>query len=129
LADGWIAYFYTPDSFEKSWSKVLDSAKSFGKQANAFGNCDMVPIRIDRSEAEARRVTTDFITKHCDLPAWSEATPNSAVTGTSKDCAQMIESFSEAGVQELVFMPAVAQLSEIGEQVEKIAKELLPSFS
>jgi hypothetical protein len=41
----------------------------------------------------------------------------------------MIERFSEVGVQELVLMPAVAQLTEIEEQVERFGKELLPSFS
>lgn len=129
LADGWVSYFYTPDSFEKSWHKVLDSVKSSGRAVDRFGNCDMVPARIDRSEAEARRVANVFIAKHCDLPAWSEATPNSAIIGTSKDCSNTIECFAKAGVQELVVMPSVAQLNEIDEQIVRIGKELLPSFS
>lgn len=129
LADGWISYFYTPQSFEKSWLKVLGSAKSSGKNVGTFGNCDMVPIRIDRSQAEAQRVTNEFIVGHCDLPKWSEATPNSAIVGTAKDCANTVESFARAGVQELVLMPSVAKLSEIDEQIEECGKELLPSFS
>jgi len=129
LADGWISYFYTPESFGRSWRKVLDSAQATGKEANTFGNCDMVPIRMGASGTEAKRVATEYIANHCDLPAWSEATPNSAITGTSKDCTEIIERFIEAGVQELVLMPAVAQLSEIEEQVERFGKELLPSFS
>jgi alkanesulfonate monooxygenase len=127
FADGWISYFYTPDSFAKSWRKVLASAKSSGKTVNAFGNCDMIPARIDSSKAKG--IVNDFIARHCDLPAWSEATPSSAIVGTSKECAKMIESYSEAGVQELVLMPAVAQLSEIDEQIVRFGKELLPSFS
>lgn len=129
LADGWISYFYTPESFAKSWRKVLDSAQAAGKATNEFGNCDMVPIRMSASVTEAKSVATEYIAKHCDLPAWSEATPKSAITGTPKDCAEMIERFSEAGVQELVLMPAVARLSEIEEQVERFGKEVLPSFS
>ena len=89
----------------------------------------MVPIRMSASVTEAKSVATEYIAKHCDLPAWSEATPKSAITGTPKDCAEMIERFSEAGVQELVLMPAVARLSEIEEQVERFGKEVLPSFS
>ena len=129
LADGWISYFYTPESFGRSWRKVLDSAKAAGKRGDTFGNCDMIPARIGANATETRRVATDYITKYCDLPSWSEATPDSAITGTSKDCAEMIEHFSEAGVQELVLIPAVAKLSEIEEQVERFGKELLPSFS
>ena len=129
LADGWISYFYTPESFGRSWRKVLDSAKAAGKRGDTFGNCDMIPARIGANATETRRVATDYITKYCDLPSWSEATPDSAITGTSKDCAEMIEHFSEAGVQELVLIPAVAKLSEIDEQIERFGKELLPSFS
>lgn len=129
FADGWISYFYTPDSFEKSWHKVLDSVKSAGRTVDTFGNCDMIPARLDSSEEEARHVAAGFIAKRCDLPTWSEATPNSAVLGTSKDCATMVESYSETGVQELVLMPAVAQLNEIDEQIVRFGKELLPSFS
>jgi alkanesulfonate monooxygenase len=129
LADGWVSYFYTPDSFERSWQKVLDSAKLARKTLDTFGNCDMVPARIDKSEGEARSITNEFITRHCDLPAWSEATPNSAIIGTSKDCANAIETFSRAGVQELVIMPAVPQLNEIDEQIVRFGKDLLPSFS
>ena len=128
FSDGWISYFYTPDSFESSWQKVLDSVKAAGRATNTFGNCDMIPIRIGTNN-EAKRVANEYIATHCDLPAWSEATLNSAITGTPKDCAEKIERFSEAGVQELVLIPAVANLGEIGEQVERFGKELLPSFS
>ena len=128
-ADGWISYFYTPESFGKSWKKVLESAKVAGKNPDLFGNCDMIPIRVDQSVAEAKRIADEYIAKHCDLPKWSEATPDSSIIGTAKDCAAMIENYSEAGVQELVFIPSVAQLGEIEEQIEKIGKELLPSFS
>jgi probable F420-dependent oxidoreductase len=129
LADGWISYFYTPGSFERSWQKVLESAQTAGKSRSTFGNCDMIPIRMDTNSMEAKQIANAYITKYCDLPAWSEATPNSAITGTSKDCAVMIENFSKAGVQELVLIPAIADLREIKEQVERFGRELLPSFS
>jgi len=129
LADGWISYFYTPESFGRSWRKVLDSARAAGKTSGTFGNCDMIPIRIGSSASEAKQVANEYIAEYCDLPSWSEATPNSAITGTTKDCSEMIERFSEAGVQELVLIPAVAKLSEIEQQIERFGKELLPSFS
>jgi probable F420-dependent oxidoreductase len=128
IADGWISYFYTPESFANSWRKVLDSAQTAGKTTSTFGNCDMVPVRIGDSQPNAKRVVTEYTAKHCDLPAWSEATPNSAITGTSKDCTEMIERFAEAGVQELVLIPAVNQLGEIEEQVGRVGKEVLQAF-
>jgi alkanesulfonate monooxygenase len=129
LADGWISYFYTPESFGRGWRRVLDSAAKAGKASDTFKNCDMIPVRIGESATEAKRAATEYIAKYCDLPAWSEATPNSSITGTRNDCAEMIEHYSQAGVQELVLIPAVTQLSEIKEQVQRFGKELLPSFS
>jgi alkanesulfonate monooxygenase len=129
LADGWISYFYAPDSFERSWRIVLGSAQAAGRATNALGNCNMIPIRMSTSDEEAKRIANQYVAKRCDLPAWSEATPDCAITGTSKNCAKMIEHYSQVGVQELVLMPAVAELKEIEEQVERFGKELLPSFS
>jgi len=129
LADGWVSYFYTPESFERSWRKVLKSAEAAEKATNSFGNCDMVPVRIGENRIETKRIATEYTKKYCDLPAWSEATLDSAITGPSKDCVNMIERFSKSGVQELVLIPAVAQLPEILQQIEMFGKEVLPSFS
>jgi alkanesulfonate monooxygenase len=128
-ADGWISYFYTPESFEGSWKKVLGSAKANGKTTDKFGNCDMIPARLGKDRTETRHIASEYILSHCDLPAWSEATPSSMIAGTPKDCAEMIERFSKSGVQELVLMPAVRQLTEIQQQIEMFGKELLPSFT
>ncbi len=128
LADGWISYFYTPESFSKSWKKALESVQRNGKQPNQFGNCDMVPGRVDVNDEDGSKVTNAFISKYCDLPAWSEATPNSAITGTRKTCINKIEQYLQAGVQELVIMPAVKDLVEVKEQIEVFGKEILTSF-
>ena len=128
-ADGWISYFYTPESFERSWRKVLASATTAGKDERKFGNCDMIPARVGTDNSETRRIAAQYISTHCDLPAWSEATADSMVAGTTKECVEMIEHFTTSGVQELVLMPAVADVREIDEQVERFGRELLPSFS
>jgi alkanesulfonate monooxygenase len=129
FADGWICYFYTPNSFEKSWSKVLDSARAAGRSPGTFENCNMVPIRIDRHQKQTKQITNRFIEEHCDLPKWSQATPQSAIVGTAQECVTMVESFTRAGVRELVLMPSVLRLDEIDEQLEVIGKDLLPSFN
>ena len=128
LADGWISYFYTPESFSKSWQKVVMSAEQSGKEPGKMGNCDILPTRLDINAENGQKVVNAFITKYCDLPAWSEATPKSMIAGTSKDCTNKIEQYIKAGVQELVLIPAVEKLSEIPEQIEKLGKSIIPSF-
>jgi alkanesulfonate monooxygenase len=129
LADGWISYFYTPESFAKTWNKVLRYAQANDKQPTQFGNCDMVPARVDDNDESCLRTTSGFISKYCDLPAWSEATPTSAIAGTRKTCLNKIEQYLQAGVQELVIMPAVKDLDEIKNQLELFGKDILPSFN
>lgn len=89
----------------------------------------MVPARMGDNEEESRKAANSFISKYCDLPAWSEATPNSAIVGTSRDCARIVERYVDAGVSELVLMPSVTRLKEINEQIERFGKELIPSFN
>jgi alkanesulfonate monooxygenase len=89
----------------------------------------MVPGRVDVNDEDGSKVTNAFISKYCDLPAWSEATPNSAITGTRKTCLSKIEQYIQAGVQELVIMPAVKDLNEIKKQIEVFGKDILTSFT
>ena len=59
------------------------------------------------------------------MPAWSEATPESAVRGTPEQCAEQIAAYLDAGVKHLVFCPYNYQ----PEQVYRLATEVLPLLS
>ena len=59
------------------------------------------------------------------MPAWSEATPESAVRGTPEQCAEQIAALIEAGARHLVFCPYNYET----EQVHRLAAEVLPLVS
>jgi len=70
-----------------------------------------------------RRIcTATFSVQVIDVPAWSEATAESAVRGTPEQCAEQIAAYLDAGVKELVFCPYNYEL----EQVQRLAIEVLP---
>jgi alkanesulfonate monooxygenase SsuD/methylene tetrahydromethanopterin reductase-like flavin-dependent oxidoreductase (luciferase family) len=56
------------------------------------------------------------------VPAWSEATADSAVRGTPEQCAEQIAGYLEAGARHLVFCPFDYEL----DQVHRLATEVLP---
>src|SRR5947208_8065833 len=53
--DGWLTYFYRPESFAKSWEKIRSFAKEADKDPDALLNGAQLPIMIGkRSEIESR---------------------------------------------------------------------------
>jgi alkanesulfonate monooxygenase SsuD/methylene tetrahydromethanopterin reductase-like flavin-dependent oxidoreductase (luciferase family) len=60
--------------------------------------------------------------EYFDVPAWSEATADSAVRGTPEQCAEQIARYLDAGARHLVFCPFDYEL----DQVHRLAAEVLP---
>jgi alkanesulfonate monooxygenase len=81
-----------------------------------------VPLCIGSSYEEASRLSAQYVGEYFDVPAWSEATPESAVRGTPEQCAEQIAAYLDAGVKELVFCPYNYEI----EQVRRLAAEVLP---
>ena len=49
--DGWLTYFYRPESFAKSWAKIRGFAVEGGKDPDTLLNAAQLPIRIGPSRA------------------------------------------------------------------------------
>ena len=49
MGDGWLTYFYRPESFAKSWGKIRDFAKEGGKDPDKLLNASQLPIMIGKS--------------------------------------------------------------------------------
>jgi alkanesulfonate monooxygenase SsuD/methylene tetrahydromethanopterin reductase-like flavin-dependent oxidoreductase (luciferase family) len=81
-----------------------------------------VPLCIGDSYEQATRQALQYVGDYFDVPAWSEATPESAVRGTPAQCAEQIAAYLQAGVRHLVFCPYNYQ----AEQVYRLATEVLP---
>lgn len=120
--DGWLTYFYTAESFAKSWAKIRDFAKEGGKDPDTLLNGSQLPIRIGKSRAAIEGEMMEWLTKEWDYAAWSESTKDSAVLGTVDECVEQLKAHLAAGVQKLIFVPYRYEM----EQVEIIAREIIP---
>jgi alkanesulfonate monooxygenase len=121
-SDGWVTYFYTAASIASAWSRITGYAEQAGRDPGALNLVAQVPLAIGSSYEGASRMAAEYVADYFDVPAWSEATPESAVRGTPEQCAEQIAGYLDAGVRHLVFCPYGYQ----AEQVDRLATEVLP---
>jgi alkanesulfonate monooxygenase len=120
--DGWLTYYYTPESFTKSWNKILGFAKEAGKDPATLLNANQLPICIGKSRAALEGPMMEWLTKEWDYASWSESTKESAVMGTVDECVAQLKAHLKVGVQSIIFVPYQYR----SDQVEIIAKEIIP---
>jgi alkanesulfonate monooxygenase len=120
--DGWLTYFYTPESFAKSWAKIRDFAKEAGKNPDDLLNAAQLPIRIGKSRAAVEGEMMEWLGKEWDYASWSESTKDSAILGTVDECVEQLKAHLAVGVQKLIFVPYRYEM----EQIEIIAREIIP---
>jgi probable F420-dependent oxidoreductase len=121
-SDGWITYFYTPESIAGAWARIRGYAEQAGRDPDQLDLVAQVPLCVAGSHEEADRLAREYVGEYFDVPAWSEATPESAVRGTPEQCAEQIAAYIGAGVKHLVFCPYNYET----EQVRRLAAEVLP---
>ena len=120
--DGWLTYFYTPESFTTSWNKVCAYAAEAGKDPATLLNGNQLPIMIGKSRAAVEEPMMEWLSKEWDYASWSESTKASAIMGTVDECVRQLQAHIDVGVQKLIFVPYQYR----ADQVEIIAKEIIP---
>jgi probable F420-dependent oxidoreductase len=120
--DGWLTYFYRPDSFAKSWAKIRGFAKEGGKDPDKLLNAAQLPIRIGKSRADVEAGMMEWLGKEWDYASWSESTKDSAILGTVDECVEQLKAHLAVGVQKLIFVPYRYEM----DQIEIIAREIIP---
>lgn len=122
LADGWLTYFYTPESFARSWARIRAYAQEAGRDPDALRNVNQLPICVAPSFEEADRRVRAFVADYFDVAPWSESNVESSIRGRPEDCAQQLQAQIDAGVEHLVLVPCDYST----EQLRAIAGEVLP---
>jgi alkanesulfonate monooxygenase len=120
--DGWLTYFYRPESFATSWAKIRNFAKEAGKNPDTLLNASQLPIRIGKSRAAVESEMMEWLAKEWDYASWSESTKDSAILGTVDECVEQLKAHLAVGVQKLIFVPYRYEM----EQIEIIAREIIP---
>jgi alkanesulfonate monooxygenase len=119
---GWLTYFYTPQSFAKSWAKVCGFAKEAGEDPARLLNANQLPICIGSSREAVAAPMMEWLGQEWDYAAWSESTKEAAIIGTVDECVDQLRAQLAVGVQKLIFIPYRYRM----DQVETIAREIIP---
>ena len=120
-SDGWLTYFYRPESFAKSWAKIRNFAKDGGRDPDTLLNAAQLPIMIGKSRAAIESEMMDWLGREWDYASWSESTKDSAIMGTVDECVVQLKEHLAVGTQKIIFVPY-----RYREQIETIAREIIP---
>ena len=120
--DGWLTYFYRPESFAKAWGKIRAFAKEAGKDPDTLLNAAQLPIYVGKSRQAAESAMMEWLTKEWDFASWSESTKESAIMGTVEECVAQLKAHVAAGVQKIIFVPYKYEPA----QIEAIARDVIP---
>lgn len=120
--DGWLTYFYTPESFTKSWTKIQGYAREFGRDPATLDGANQLPIYVGPPTAEGIGPLKTFVGRYFDIAPWSESTPESSIAGTIEECVAQLQCHLAVGVRRLILVPYDYSL----DQLEIIAREVVP---
>jgi alkanesulfonate monooxygenase len=123
--DGWLTYFYTPDSFTRSWKKVCDYAAEDGRDPASLHSCNQLPIILGPSRAAVQGKMMEWLQTEWDFAGWSESTADSAIMGTAAECLEQLKQHESVGTQRIVLVPYRYER----DQISAIASEILPHFA
>lgn len=120
--DGWLTYFYKPESFAESWAKVCGFAREAGKDPSTLMNGNQLPIMVGKSRAAVEEKMMKWLNVDFDIAQGSQSTMDSAIMGNVDECVEQLKAHLAVGVQKLIFVPYKYEMS----QIEIIAKEIIP---
>ncbi len=124
VGDGWLTYFYTPESFTKSWQKVQAFARDAGRDPSALTATNQLAIYVGWNRAETEKDMRQWLSTEWDTAAWSESTIEHAIHGSADECVEQLRAHVKTGVNRIILIP----YRYAPEQVERVAKEVLPKL-
>ena len=121
-ADGWLTYFYTPESYRRSWDKIMGFARDTGRDPRTLTGTNQLAIYVGQSRAETEAPMRHWLQTEWDVAAWSESTIEHAIRGNVEECVDQLRAHLETGVDRIILIPYRYDPA----QVDLIAREILP---
>ncbi|HXG03581.1 MAG TPA: TIGR03619 family F420-dependent LLM class oxidoreductase [Candidatus Binatia bacterium] len=125
MGDGWLTYFYTPESYRRSWEKIVGFAREAGRDPAALTGTNQLAIYVGRSRAETEAPLRHWLQTEWDVAAWSESTIEHAIRGSVEECVEQLRAHVATGVDRIILIPYRYE----PEQVEIVAKEVIPRLT
>src|SRR5262245_33743095 len=124
VGDGWLTYFYTPESFTRGWDKVCGFAREAGRDPSALTSTNQLGVYVGASREETTADMRHWLQTEWDVASWSESTIEHAIHGSAAQCVEQLRAHVATGVDRIILIPYLYH----PEQVERIATEVLPAL-
>jgi probable F420-dependent oxidoreductase len=127
LADGWISYVITPETYRAGLEKIAAAAETAGRKIERFGTGHLLFARLDTSYEQALDAAAATLS-HRYAMDFRRAAERYAALGRPEQVAARIRTFYDAGVRHLV-LDLVGPYEERPQQIEAFAREVMPLLS
>ena len=124
LADGWISYVVTPETYRDGLGKIAAAAEAAGRKIEHFGTGHLLFARLDETYDKALDAAAATLSNRYAMD-FRRAAERYAALGRPEQVAARIRAFHEAGVRHLV-LDLVGPYEERPQQIENFARAVLP---
>lgn len=127
LADGWISYVITPETYRAGLEKIAAAAEAADRNIVRFGTGHLLFARLDETYEKALDAAAATLS-HRYAMDFRRAAERYAALGRPEQVAERICAFYDAGVRHLV-LDLVGPYEERPKQIETFARDVLPLLS
>jgi alkanesulfonate monooxygenase SsuD/methylene tetrahydromethanopterin reductase-like flavin-dependent oxidoreductase (luciferase family) len=124
LADGWISYVVTPETYRDGLEKIAAAAESAGRKIEHFGTGHLLFARLDETYDKALDAAAGTLS-HRYAMDFRRAAERYAALGTAEQVAGRIREFWDAGVRHLI-IDLQGPLETRPQQIEAFARDVMP---
>ena len=124
LADGWISYVLTPETYRSALGKIAAAAERAGRRLDRFGTGHLLFARLDATYEAALDAAAATLSHRYGMDM-RRAAERYAALGRPEQIAERIRAFHDAGMRHLV-IDLLGAYETRPEQIEIFAREVMP---
>src|SRR5438067_3518086 len=124
LADGWLSYVVTPETYRAALDKITAAAEKAGRGIERFGTGHLLFVRLDDSYERALDAASESLSRRYAMD-FRRAAERYAALGRPEQIAERIRAFHAAGARHIV-LDLVGPYEERPAQIEAFAREVMP---
>jgi alkanesulfonate monooxygenase SsuD/methylene tetrahydromethanopterin reductase-like flavin-dependent oxidoreductase (luciferase family) len=124
LADGWISYVVTPETYRAALGKIAAAAEAAGRRLERFGTGHLLFTRLDDSHKRALDIAAASLSRRYAMD-FRRPAERYAALGRPERVAARIRAFYEAGARHIV-LDLVGPYEERPQQITAFARNVLP---
>ena len=126
-ADGWMTHSITPEAFQRSWQRILETTEDLGRDSARFDNCLYHNIVVDADRTRALRTAKAYLDDYYGLDFTAEQLGAMLSYGSPAECVDDLKRYCNGSVRRIGFR--ICASDGVDEQFEILAKEVLPEVN